>query len=535
MKASKAFRCKNIYTAKSENLIDGYVITEGNRILAVGDEAFSRNYIDSDTEIINIADGFIMPGIHDYHVHLMGGAMMERDGDLRTADSEEEAARMLAEKCGNKKQEWVLANAWDHFRWPGCKLPDKKTLDKYFPDTPVFLLNKESHGAWVNSRLLEIFGITRDTPDPKDGSYSRYDNGEPSGYLHEAAFFPVLDKIYRGLSDEEITGSIKAFQSKANRYGITSIGDVSMFGITYEKAYSKLDASDGLSVRIHFSKDIFSDIEAVRAAKREYSGPMVRFDGVKGFIDGTPMGHSGYMLEPYSDMPNYRGAPLIEPDMLFKMVQELDREGIHIRIHACGDAGVRLCLDAFENAVKMNGQRNLHHCIEHIECTTPEDVSRFGKIGVIPSIQPDHMPKYNFADHCFHTIIGEERMKYCWPFKSLLDSAGALAYGSDFTVAPLMFTRGVWRAVHRTTDDGEPKGGWNPEERLTVHEALQSCTSGAALAAGRSNDLGTIEAGKFADLAIFDDNIFEIIDDRDKMLDTEARMTVLDGKIVFQR
>lgn len=535
MEAKKAYRCRNIFTATGEPLIDGYLVTHGNKIAAVGTQEETGHLLTSDVEIIDCLDHFLMPGIHDYHVHLMGGAMMERDGDLRLADSEEEAARMVWEKCKDGKREWILANAWDHFRWPDQKLPTRKSLDAYFPDTPVFLLNKESHGAWVNSILLELFQITKDTPDPKDGVYYRDEDGTPTGYLHEAAMFPILEHIYRSLSDSEIRNSVKVFQAKANRYGITSVGDVSMFGITYEKGYQELEQQGELTLRIHYSMDLFAPLDAIRQARTEYAGPLVRFNGVKGFIDGTPMGHTGYMLEPYTDQPDFRSSPMIEPEEFLPLVETLDREGIRIRMHACGDAGVRLCLDAFEQARTKNGAADLRHTIEHIESTTPEDIARFGPLGVIPSVQPDHMPKYNFPGHPFHTMIGAERMRYSWPFKSLLDSAGVLAYGTDFTVAPLLPTRGIWRAVHRTTDDGVPEGGWNPGERLTLEEVLTACTLGSAFATGREQELGTLEVGKLADFAVFEDNFFDIIEDRARMFAQEAVMTVLDGRIVYQR
>ena len=441
----------------------------------------------------------------------------------------------LWDKWNGRKEKWILASCWDHFRWPGNKLPSKKTLDKYFPDIPVFLPNKEYHGAWGNSKLFEMFNITKDTPDPKGGRFERDNDGEPAGYIHEAAMFTIIKKIVNDFDEEDVSALIKAFTQKANSCGITSVGDVSMFGITLEEAYKKLEEKDELTVRIHYSMDIESDIEKILKAQKTYSGPMVKFNGVKGFIDGTPMGHSGYMLEPYADIPDFRSEPLFEPDTLYKIVDALDKAGIRIRIHACGDGGVRLCLDAYEHAIKANGKNDLRHCIEHIECTTPVDIARFGELGVIPSIQPDHMPKYHFGEHPFHRMIGEERMKYCWPFNSLLRSADVLAYGTDFPVAPLLPTRGIWRAVTRTTDDGKPKGGWNPQERLSVHEILQACTCGPAYAAGRENEIGTLEAGKLADLAVFDENIFEMLNDREKMFSMQARMTIVDGRIVYRR
>lgn len=534
MNYRKAFRCKNIYTAKTSDLIDGYLIIQNDKILTVGNLSETENFITAETEVFDFTDNFIMPGIHDYHIHLMSGAMMERDGDLRHADSEEEAAEIVWRNCRHGKRKWVLSNAWDHFRWPDQKLPNKRSLDKYFPDTPVFLLNKESHGAWVNSKLLEVFNITKDTPDPINGKYYREEDGSPSGYLHEAAMIPILEKIYSSISDEEIAESVKVFQKKANQYGITSVGDVSMFGISYERGYQKLEDERKLTIRIHFSKDIFDSLDVLKKAQKVFSGPMVHFNGVKAFIDGTPMGHTGYMLEPYSDKPGFKSEPLINPDRLYDLVTCLDREGIRIRMHACGDAGVRLCLDAFERAGRTNSTSNHRHCIEHIECTTPEDIKRFGELGVVPSIQPDHMPKYNFYGHPFHTMIGVNRMKYCYPFGSLLKSAKVLAYGTDFPVAPLIPTRGIWRAVHRLTDDGEPKGGWNPEERLTVDEILKSCTYGSAYAAGREHEIGTLAPGMLADFVVYPDNFFAIINDREKMFSQKSLLTVVGGRIVYQ-
>lgn len=532
----KAYRCKKIYTVKSPELIDGYLITENNKILFVGAEEEGEKWIETDTEIFDFQEKFIMPGFHDFHVHLLAGAMAEYGGILRYAQSEEEAAEMLWNHNKDRlESEWIFGGAWDHFRWPGCKLPSKKSLDKYFPDTKVFAVNKECHGAWLNSKALEYFNITKDTPDPKDGYFGREENQEPNGYLHEAAQFQLLTQIFDACSDEEITEYTKAYAKAANSLGITSVGDVAVTNSIRESAYRLLDDKGELNIRIHFAKPLMQDLESLLKLKETYTGERVRFIGTKDFIDGTPMGHSGYMLEDYTDMPGFRSSPMIEPEALIQRVSLMSKNDIKVRLHACGDAGARLCLDAFEIAREKYGEKDLRHCIEHLESTTPEDIERFGKLNVIASVQPEHMPKYDFYNHPFHTMIGEERMKYSWPFESLRRKGATLAYGTDFPVADMSPFRGIYRSVTRLTNDGEPEGGFNPWERVSVHESLKAYTYGAAYAAGRDGELGTLEPGKLADVVILDENLLDCAEDREVMFHIKPVMTIMDGRIVYQR
>lgn len=532
--SKKAFRCRNIYTAMSDELIDGYVITIDEKILFVGSEQDAVEYLDDETEIFDFADNFIMPGFHDFHVHLMSGALMEKDGVLRYANTEEEAAEILWEKNRHRKdKEWILGGAWDNFRWPDAKLPSKESLDKYFKDVPVFLLNKECHGAWANSEAFRQMGITKDTPDPEHGYFSRTEDGEPAGYIHEAAVIPILVNIFEKMSAEKMAEYTSAFAKLANRYGITSVSDLPLYGVRTEKAYKLLEDKGELSLRINFALALMTDIDELLKVREEYTSDMLRFVGTKDFLDGTPMGHSGYMLEPYTDMPDFCSKPMIEPEILKSRVMEMTENDIKVRLHACGDAAVRLGLDAFEYALENDKSKDLRHCIEHIEATTPEDIVRFGKLGVVASIQADHLPKYNFDQHPFHTMLGEERMKYSWPFKSLVDSGAKLAMGTDFPVTELNPLRGIYRAVTRMTDDLEPESGFNPGEKLSVHESLWAYTYGAAYAADMDKKLGSLEKGKLADMAVLEKNIFECAFDREAMFNMKTLMTVVNGDIVY--
>lgn len=536
MGSKKAFRSRFIYSGIDEKLVDGYVIVEDNRMKAIVDERRGEKYIGEDTVLYDFKNCFIMPGFHDFHVHLLIGAMMEHGGMLRYANSEEEAVTILWGKNKDRKDStWVLGGAWDHFRWPGAILPTKRTLDKYFPERPVFLLNKECHGAWVNSKALSIFGINAETFNPENGGFERFEDGEPTGYIHEQAMIPIFQKIINEMSDEDLSKFAKAFVEKANALGITSVSDLPIYGIMREGAYKILQEQGELTIRINFSVGMMEPIEKIKKLKEDFSGQMLKFIGTKDFLDGTPMGHSGYMLAPYSDQPGFQSKPMITAEFLKSKVTKLDKAQIKVRLHACGDGAVQLGLDAFEEAIMVNGSNHLRHCIEHIESIAPQDIERFGELEVIASVQPEHLPKYDFYNHPFHAIIGEERMRYSWPFKSLLDKGAKLAYGTDYPVAELNPFQGVYRSVTRLTNEGEPKGGFNPREKLGLHETLRAYTYGSAYAAGCENELGTLESGKLADFIVIDKNIFACIDNREDVFSMQVLMTIMDGEIVYQR
>lgn len=531
-----ALKSTRITTGTTSQRIDGYVLITDDTIEAVLEKGMIDSLKLKDYEVEDYGDFPILPGFCDFHVHLVNTATILRDGDLRSTRSEEEAAKTLWEIHKNgEPRKVIMGGAWDNVLWGQKNPPRKETLDKYFPETPVFLLNNECHSAWVNSKALELFHITKDTPDPPHGYFHRDEEGNPTGFLHEEAVFTLQDRIFEMMDEEEIGNYAKSFIEEANRYGITSLGDVvGVSGVNY-KAYQHLLDMNQLNARIFFYLEFEKEVEEIQKVMAHYSGSMLKCNGVKAFIDGTPQGYTGYMLEEYTDCKGETSFPLHQPEDLFEKVCAFDQEGIQVRIHACGDAGVRLCLDAYENAIKVNGTDNRRHCIEHIEAISPEDIPRFGKLGVVASIQPEHLPKYVFEDHPFHRILGEERMKYCWPIGSILKSGGPLVFGTDSPVAPLNPTRGLYRAVNRLTNYGTPKGGWNPWDRISMQEAVSAYTQGGAYAAHMDKEIGTLEPGKKADITVLEKDVFENQQNLEVMLDVKAVMTMVNGKTVYRK
>lgn len=525
-----------IYTGKEDEIIDGYVFIDGSEIEAVLEVKDVTAQMLEGFELQDYGDSFLMPGFCDYHVHLVNTATILRDGDLRFAKSEEEAAEMLwkINKDAQDKR-FIMGGAWDEILWERKGAPSKESLDKYFPDTPVFLVNKECHGAWVNSKTLDLFGVDKDTPDPPKGVYFRDQEGNPTGYLHEGALYEIQDKIFDMMTDSEISEYAKSFIREANKYGITSLGDViGVSGVNY-KAYEHLLDTKQLNARIFFSLEFAKSSQEIAGIMKDYHDDMLKCNGVKAFIDGTPQGHTGYMLEEYSDKKGEVSFPLIKKDELFEKIKDFDKNGIQVRIHACGDAGVRCCLDAFENALEKNGQLNNRHCVEHIEVIFPTDIKRFAELGVVASVQPEHMPKYVFEDHPFHKILGEKRMAYAYPIGTILNAGGCLAFGTDSPVAPLNPTRGIYRAVNRLTNEGTPKGGWNPWEKISIFEAINAYTFGGVYAGKMDNLIGTLESGKKADITVLEKDIVENQNNLEIMLDVEALMTMVDGRIVHRK
>ena len=530
----KILRSKKIFTGTSEKLLDGFVVLEGKRIKAVELQSALQNYKLDEYSFHDYGDCTIMPAFHDAHVHLVIGALVESGGFLRDATSEEDAVSKLCALYANKKDaKWIVGGAWDHFKWPGHKLPTKKSLDAFFPDKPVFLMNKECHGAWVNSKTLEYFGITKDTPDPHFGEIFRDENGEPTGYLLEMASVDVLKKILAEMPKDVLGGYVSEFTKRAYSLGITSVSEMQYCGVISYDVFDMMNTANNLNTRVHFTVPITRTTEEILSLREKYSGERLRFSGVKDFVDGTPLGYTGLMIEPYSDMPNSKGHIAIDIDFLRERVIELDNQGIRIRLHACGDMAVRVCLDCFEAARKKNGNKGTRHTIEHIEVCNPVDVPRFAELDVIASVQADHMPKYDFENHPFHRILGKERMEHIWPFGSLLKSGAMLGFGTDYPVAELTPFRGLYRAVTRMTDEQKPEGGYTPSEKITLFDALRANTYGAAFVNERENDMGTLAPGKYADIAILSNDIFAV--EPVEIKNTEVIATIMDGDFVFER
>jgi predicted amidohydrolase YtcJ len=537
MSADLLIRGNALFDGIAEKPYPGFVATSGERILAVG-RGDGEAYIGARTEVIEGEGGLIMAGFHDSHTHLIMAGMYGICVNLADCKSEEEAALKTyrAAVADADQSGWVCGFGWYHVFWDEKELPNKAVLDRYFPDRPVLLINAEAHGAWVNSKALEIAGITKHTPDPFGGEIQRDENGEPTGFLYENACGLVTKHAFV-FSQEQEKRFIKTYMQTAGAYGITSVNDVMPYfhgNIGDLAVYSDLDRSGELTVRIHTAPDLLGDLDEVIEWQDAYTSDRLKIDMVKSFLDGVSTTHTALMLDDYCDAPGNMGKALFDLDAIARAVPEAHRRGLSVKLHSCGDASARLGLDFYENAIRLHGKNACRHAIEHCEIVADEDIPRFGALGIIPSVQPEHLAlTQTFAANPYPVTLGKERADRTWPLKRLLDTAGILAIGSDCPVVdPNPFSE-IYRAVTRLHDDGEPAGGWNPTEKLSLAEVLKCYTFGSAYAVRREDELGSLASGKFADIVVLSRNPFEL--SAAELKDGRVDVTVMDGKVVFRR
>jgi hypothetical protein len=504
----------------------------GNRIVAVGTDAELRDAAGAKARTIDARGRLALPGFNDAHVHFLSGGFQLSQVDLRVTDSPAEFTRRIRDFAKKSPPDrWITGGDWDHERWPGAPLPTKEMIDAATTNVPVFVSRLDGHMALANGLALKLARVTRDSKDPSGGLIVRDKNGEPTGLLKDAAMGLVNRVIPSSTFEEKLTAARAATQHAAS-LGVTSVQDMSTgadAGI-----YQELLRKGELKTRMygfsplpqweHFARS------GVRAA---FGSDMFRIGGLKGFSDGSLGSTTALFFEPYKDAPNTSGLPADEmfPEgAMLKRVQDADAAGLHVVVHAIGDKANDTMLSIFEHVTRLNGARDRRFRIEHAQHLRVQDIPRFARIPVIASMQP-----YHAADdgRWAEKRIGRERSQGTYAFRSLLDTGATLAFGSDWTVAPLDPMQGILAAVTRRTLDGKHPHGWIPEQKITVQEAVRAYTVGSAYAEFAEGVKGTITQGKLADIAILSRDIFTI--DPGEIGSVRVETTIVDGRVVFER
>ncbi|MDP9146848.1 MAG: amidohydrolase, partial [Acidobacteriota bacterium] len=433
--------------------------------------------------------------------------------------------------------DWILGRGWDYAMFGSAALPHKKYLDELFPDRPVFLEGYDGHTYWADSKALALAGITGDTPDPPNGIIVRDPvTHEATGALKEAAQSLVAKVVPQPTRGEKLA-ALRDGIKWANEHGLTRVhsagGDFPELEL-----YDELRRHGDLNLRFYIAYFMDppemrpQDVAAIEAARQKYHDAWIDTNAVKFMVDGVIESHTAAMLLPYSDDPSLKGKLFWNPDKYKSAIAELDKRGLQLFTHAIGDYGVRTALDAYQHAEEVNHTTDRRPRIEHIETVTAEDIPRFGKLGVIASMQPLH--SYPNADtlDVWALNAGPDRASRAWVWKSISDSGGHLAFGSDWPVVTLNPWEGLQTAVTRQTTEGIPEGGFVPSQRLTVAKAVEGYTLAAAFAGRREKSEGSLEKGKLADLIIVSQNIFEI--EPRKISETKVRTTIVGGRVVYQ-
>ena len=513
------------------------VAIRGNKILLVGSNRDVKRLRRVSTTMVDAHGAAVVPGFNDSHLHLLSGGLAFSELDLSGATTLEVVKASIADyAAAHGDREWIIGRGWIYDAFDG--LPTKQQLDALVPDRPAYLTAYDGHTGWANSRALKLAGITRKTRNPANGTIAKDQRtGEPTGALSEQAM-DLMEQALPQPTRAEQLDALRHAIGEAHKFGVTSVQNASgspdeldLYGTLRESGDLELRAYNALSVDPTITETDLDRLDAIR--KKYPDDPLLKAGAIKLIVDGVVESHTAALLAPYADVAS-SGHPNYTPAQLNRLVTLLDRRGWQVLIHAIGDRGVRMALDAFEVAQAANPPpaRGRRHRIEHIETIDPVDVPRFAKLGVIASMQPLHSNPAPELMRLWSKNLGPDRAARGWLYGSLLKSGARVAFGSDWPVVTLDPRLGLHVATTRTSPEGLPDGGWLPEERLTLEQALDAYTAGAAFASFDEQRKGTLAPGMLADLVVLTSDIFA---PDAKLLDAQVALTIFDGRVVYDR
>jgi hypothetical protein len=484
------------------------VAVRGGRIAAAGDDRDILRLASDATRRIDLGGRMVLPGLTDAHGHIRSLGEQLDSLDLRGVDSIEEVARRAAARAAALGPgEWVTGGGWDQHLWPGERFPDHRPLSRAVPDRPVWLSRIDGHASWANRRAMEAAGIGRATPDPPGGVIRRDARGEPTGIFIDNAqdlIGSVQPKPTRARLKEWITLAL----GRCAAVGLTAVHDAGV-GEEEAAAFRELADEGRLPLRVYLMWSGIGGAYLSGAAtpfeRLLAEPPLVDYRdrltlrAVKLMIDGAMGSRGALFFEDYADDPGNRGLPVMTPEAIEQAAVVALRRGYQVCTHAIGDRGIRLVLDAYERALAQVPPGDHRPRIEHLQCVAREDVPRLKALGVIASMQPSHATSDMYwADE----RVGPDRGRGLYAWRWVLDAGVRLAAGSDFPVDPERPLVGLHSAVTRQDLKRWPEGGWHPEQRMTLEEAIRAYTAGAAYAAFEEDTRGRIAPGYLADLTV---------------------------------
>jgi hypothetical protein len=504
------------------------VAIRGERLAAVGSTAEVRGLVGAGTRVIDAKGQFLVPGFNDAHVHFIDGGHRLASVQLRDAKTPAEfTARLKAFAASVPKGTWITGGDWDHELWGG-ELPRREWIDAVTPDHPVWVNRLDGHMSLANSAALRAAGVTAATQEVPGGTIVRGPQGEPTGILKDNAQ-ALVDRVRPPPPAELSDRALEAAMRYVAEQGVTSVQNMG----TWEELaiFERAHAAGRLRTRIYAAVPL-ETWERLRdtVAKSGRGDTWLRIGGLKGYVDGSLGSHTAAFHQPFTDAPADKGLLVNTPEDLYRWVSGADKAGLHVMVHAIGDRAIGLQLDTFARVATENGPRDRRFRIEHAQHIAPGDVKRFAELGVIASMQPYHaIDDGRWAER----VIGSERAKTTYAFKSLLDAEARVAFGSDWYVAPPTPLEGIYAAVTRRTLDDRNPGGWVPEQRIGVEDALRAYTLGGAHASFEEQEKGTLEPGKLADLVLIDRDLTRV--PPETIRDAKVVLTVVGGQAVFER
>ncbi|GGW54892.1 amidohydrolase [Alishewanella tabrizica] len=479
---------------------------ETGEVLARGDNSLIAQY--ATAKKLDGKGQTVLPGLIDGHGHVLGLGEYLNQADLRGIVSEQQSAASVATFAqNNPQQQWIIGRGWNQVLWESNAFPSKNSLDEMVADKPVYLVRVDSHAAWVNSKALALAGITKDTIDPPGGEIIRDANGEPTGVLIDNAMYLVQRKIPAPTPTEK-RAALKTAFNHLHAVGITSVHDAGV-NTDVMKLYQTLQQEKQLGVRIYPMLSAKDPELQNWFAQGIIDDPTDWLDirSVKIYGDGALGSRGAALLADYSDQPGQQGLLVTQPDALTEIMRLTLAAGFQANVHAIGDRANRLVLDRFEQLSTSETRQLSRHRIEHAQIVSPQDIPRFKALHVLPAMQAVHATSdMNMAGD----RLGVARLRGAYAWRTFIDQGSIIVGGSDFPVELANPFHGLHASVTRQDQQNQPVGGWLPEQRLTLVEALRSFTVDAAYGAFQEDKMGTLAPGSWADFILVDQDIFSI-------------------------
>ncbi|HWR31903.1 MAG TPA: amidohydrolase, partial [Chitinophagaceae bacterium] len=527
--ADKSYTNAKIWTGDAANPDAKTIAVKNNTIIYVGNEY--RPYEGSTTTIVDLNEKMIVPGFIDNHTHFLNGGYNLSGVQLRYAKNPADFIRILKEFCQQHPDDrWIQGGDWDHENWGG-ELPSKEWVDSITGNHPLFVNRYDGHMAFANAKAMQLAGITKNTKVPEGGEIVKNKNGEPTGILKDDAM-GLMYRVIPEDSEKEMDEYFKAAQKYALANGVTQVHDMGSYGGWLDLyTYRRAKKNNNLDLRIYSFAAIGSWRRLDSMCKKDGKGDdMLRWGGLKGFVDGSLGSTTAWFYQPYLDAPDKTGLQVSDTAALHRWVLSADSCGLHIAVHAIGDRANDLILRIFAEADKKIPNKDHRFRIEHAQHLTQAAISQFSKLKVIPSMQPYHaIDDGKWA----YKRLDDARLKGTYAFKSLLEARANLTFGSDWPVAPATPLEGIYAAVTRSTLDDKNPDGWYPEQKITVEQALKCYTVNNAYAGFQENKLGMLKKGMLADFVVLSENLFDIAPE--KIKEVKVLRTVVNGKEVYSQ
>ncbi len=528
--ADRIYINAKIWTGDSANDRATAIAIKDSAIIYVGNDY--NAYKGSNTQIIDVDGKMIVPGFTDNHTHFLGGGYQLASVNLRNAKTQQDFISILKEYAtAHNDNRWIQGGDWDHEAWGG-NLPTKNWIDSVTGNHPVFINRYDGHMSLANSIALKLAGIDKNTANPAGGEIVKDPKtGEPTGVLKDEAT-NLVTNVIPPPSQNELDECLERAVQHAFEHGVTQVHDMSTYGGWPDMAtYRKAHANNKLDLRIYSFVPLRTWAKLDSFVKKEgWGDDMLRWGGLKGFVDGSLGSTTAWFYKPYLDAPTKTGLQVTDTILLRKWILSADSAGLHIATHAIGDRANDFILSVYEEAENKNPGKDHRFRVEHAQHLTPIAIQKFATLHVIPSMQPYHAiddGKWAFKR------LDSARLKGTYAFKSLLAEGANVTFGSDWTVAPLDPIAGIYAAVTRRTLDDKNPNGWLPDQKISVEQALKCYTANNAYAGFQENKLGKLKVGMLADFIVLSDDILSIAPE--KIRDIKVLRTVVNGKEVFVR